>query len=256
MPFLLVLLSYLLFAPAANADGVGYDGKVSFSARTDKLLVKHSHDWSQNTEKERWNRFVLSPLPLTMPNSFSSIAAFDARSRAKIFESPSPALTQIWISPDSHYILGLSNIKVWNPYQAVLWDAKGNLLSAWHISAVEACMSPEEFAGLLAEYPAVVTMAREHSVTKEDSVFLGDTVFLDVVSPISIVLGRKGLGKHLLHYCKSHHADDIHWSVTNSVWWYDEKKPAPKLIFKGNELVGISIRSISGKRINLTLHQP
>jgi hypothetical protein len=36
-----------------------------------------------------------------------------------------PALTLLWISPDSRYVVGLSNVKLWNPYQLVVFSRAG-----------------------------------------------------------------------------------------------------------------------------------
>jgi hypothetical protein len=47
-----------------------------------------------------------------------------------LFRVPVPALTYIWISPDSKYVVGLSNIKLWNPYQIVVYSRSGERLFA------------------------------------------------------------------------------------------------------------------------------
>jgi hypothetical protein len=50
------------------------------------------------------------------------------RTGAEIFRRPVPALTYIWISRDSKYIVGISNVKLWNPYQLVVFSRSGDRL--------------------------------------------------------------------------------------------------------------------------------
>jgi hypothetical protein len=75
------------------------------------------------------------------------------RTGQTLFRSPVPALTQLWISPDARFVLGLSNVKLWNPYQVVLFDRPGRLLLKRRISSDEAELVPAEFETLLRRYP-------------------------------------------------------------------------------------------------------
>lgn len=45
-----------------------------------------------------------------------------------MFRRPVPALSYIWISPDAKYVVGISNIKLWNPYQLVIYRKFGDRL--------------------------------------------------------------------------------------------------------------------------------
>jgi hypothetical protein len=45
-----------------------------------------------------------------------------------LFRRPVPALTHIWISPDSAYVVGISNVMLWNPYQLVAFCRSGDRL--------------------------------------------------------------------------------------------------------------------------------
>ncbi|MFZ6800535.1 hypothetical protein [Undibacterium sp. Di24W] len=66
--------------------------------------------------------------PFSSLNTYSYIQVSDKKSGNILFKSPVPALTVIWATPDSNYIVGISNIKVWNPYHLVVFNKKGELL--------------------------------------------------------------------------------------------------------------------------------
>jgi hypothetical protein len=50
------------------------------------------------------------------------------RQAASCFAVPCPALTHIWISPDSEYVIGISNVMLRNPYQLVVFNRAGDRL--------------------------------------------------------------------------------------------------------------------------------
>jgi hypothetical protein len=52
----------------------------------------------------------------------------DKATGAELFRRPVPALTHIWISPDSAYVVGISNVMLWNPYQLVVFSRSGDRL--------------------------------------------------------------------------------------------------------------------------------
>ena len=66
----------------------------------------------------------------TTQNTYSSLRVSDLRDGKLLFTVPVPALTHLWISKDSHFIVGISNIKLWNPIQVVVFDSRGNRLLA------------------------------------------------------------------------------------------------------------------------------
>jgi len=78
-------------------------------------------------------------------NQQSKIALYK-EGKVRIWARASPLLTHVWISDDSRYIVGLSNLKFVNPYQLVVFDREGNLLHAQCIFAQGAKFRPEEIA--------------------------------------------------------------------------------------------------------------
>jgi len=118
----------LIASPLVHADFSGYDKVVDLSAETDTVRAEHHHDWSWQTHDARWKMISTTKDPFTVENVYSYLQLRDKASGAELFHRPVPALTQIWISPDSKYVVGISNIMLWNPYQLVVFNKFGDRL--------------------------------------------------------------------------------------------------------------------------------
>src|SRR5262249_39609153 len=66
--------------------------------------------------------------PFTADNDYSYLMLRDKVTGAEIFRRPVPALTHLWISPHSKYVVGISHIMLWNPYQLVVFSRSGDRL--------------------------------------------------------------------------------------------------------------------------------
>ncbi len=103
----LFIVLAVLAAQGAWADSIGYRG-------TDPL------------------GFVVTNGVLTARYANRSVELLDSAGKV-LFHAPSPALTYLWISPDSEYVVGLSSVKLNNLYQLVVWRRDGTpLLLARH----------------------------------------------------------------------------------------------------------------------------
>jgi hypothetical protein len=118
------ILSLILMGLASStvhADRAGYRGKVSLLAETSELRAEHSHDWSVASVSATKDLFGAE-------NTYSYLQLSDKATGTVLFRVPVPALTYIWISPDSKYLVGLSKIKLGNPYQIVVYSRSGQRL--------------------------------------------------------------------------------------------------------------------------------
>ena len=114
----------LLAASALLADAVGYRAIVNLREQTDVVVAEHHHDWSRATEAARFKMITTTRDPFTQENTYSYLRLLDRASGRELFKKPVPALTHLWISPDSRFVVGVSNVKLWNPYQIVVFDLK------------------------------------------------------------------------------------------------------------------------------------
>jgi hypothetical protein len=130
------LLLFLLLAPATSyADAVGYAKVADVRVEGKSIVAVHRHDWTRATEKARFTMITTTRNPFTKENTYSYLRVTDRTSGRELFRAPVPALTHLWISPDSRFIVGMSHIKLWNPYQLVVFDRSGNRLLARSINA-------------------------------------------------------------------------------------------------------------------------
>jgi hypothetical protein len=84
------------------------------------VRAEHHHDWS-SADDARGEIF-------TEENHYSYLQLREKATGAVLFRRPGPALSHIWISPDSKYVVGISNIKLWNPYKLVVYSNSGDRL--------------------------------------------------------------------------------------------------------------------------------
>jgi hypothetical protein len=126
-PLVLISLagSILLANPQpAHGDRTGYQKIVHIFDRGSRYLVLHEHDWSARTQKARWE----VKNPLSGDNTYSYLEVIDEASHTQVFRAPVPALTEVWLSPDQRFVVGLSRIKLDNPVQLVIFSTTGTLL--------------------------------------------------------------------------------------------------------------------------------
>lgn len=122
-PLLMVWVS-----SSAQADRVRYDRVVHLSAETADQRVEHGHDWSDATRASRWKMISTTKDPFTAENNYSYLQLREKTTGTVLFRRPVPALSHIWISADAKYVVGISNIKLWNPHQLVVYDRSGDRL--------------------------------------------------------------------------------------------------------------------------------
>jgi hypothetical protein len=118
MIFRIVLGSAIGASSAAHADRAAYNGVLDLSVETETLRAEHHHDWSSTNPEDSWLRL------------------YDKTTGVELFRRPAPALTHIWISPDSEYAVGISKVMLRNPYQLVVFNRTGERLLERNMVAV------------------------------------------------------------------------------------------------------------------------
>jgi len=113
----LVLFCLVFISQYSFSDGIRYNKKVNINIESDNYIINHYHDW-------------------TWQNTSGYIECIDKLTNESIFHVTSPALTKLFISDDEKYIVGLSNIKVDNPYHAVILDISGKYILQKHVSKI------------------------------------------------------------------------------------------------------------------------
>jgi hypothetical protein len=220
--FGLLVCGVLAAAQSLRADAVSYGRVVDLEAKGDTFVVKHHHDWSRATGDARYAMISGSRDPFTAENTYASLS-WQTRTGETVRKVPSPALTWLGVTADSRYVIGLSSLKLDNPYQLVVYSRDGTLLLRRHITPGVACLTPAEFGKLRGAHPEASALLKDRAWRDGGSVY----VDYDDLSPRA--LGP--LGQALAaHACPSPFSAAFSESVTNSVSWYDEKDPAPVVL--------------------------
>jgi len=234
--FLLAIWVIFLSAPVI-ADGLGYNEVHTDSVANSQYLVIHYHDWSDRTREKRIEMISGNQNPFTADNDFAYIESHRVGTDSLMFRSPCPALSYLYISPDSKFIVGLSDIQLWNPCQLVVFDTTGRLLFAKHISSQVAGLTAAQFDTLVAANASRADLLRRQSLVRNDSFYV-DFMFMDAPRRFGDTLWHT-----LLTYaCASPYSPNFSESVTNWVWWYCKDDPITACVEKDGFLTGIEMK--------------
>jgi hypothetical protein len=234
-----------LFASTAHADFVGYGGHHEVTATSGALKFHHVHDWDSPKLGPLFSDLTRHDLIFSAANDFAFV---ELREGNKVlFRSPSPALTELWISPDTQFFVGLSHIKLSNPYQLVVWRRDGTLLHREHISDEVAKLSPEQRRDFATRFPKAEQFLVGRYFTHGDATFL-DYSMLGVPNEIGDAAWDYLYALRVRHP----YSDDFAESVTNVVEWFDRKHSELRITQSGAALI-LSLRSPTGKRMTIPL---
>jgi hypothetical protein len=241
--FLILLALHIHMFP----DATGYSEKKLMTISDKRITVVHKHDWTESTKKARWKMFLGDQNPFTKKNNYASLGGIDNNSHYFLFKSPTPALTYLFISEDSKFIIGLSNIKLLNPVQLVLFDIGGNLLFYTSISVDEAKMSPSEFSVFEKKYP------RDASKLKrlKRIYHIGDFIYINcgTIPPLS----ERAWDYLYAWNGPSHLSKNFTESVTNFVDWYKEPDPEIQLKYENGTVSSISLLDPARERFEIEI---
>jgi len=240
----------VLFIGLGQADREDYNRVKNILVEDKALSVLHHHDWS--FDSERRSKIMQSWMgPFRPENVYAYIECVDQFSGRILFRKPSPPLTYLWISNDSNYIVGLSEIRFDNLVQLVVFDRKGRLVKQRGIGAREYELTKSEYDGFVRQFPAAAAslLSRDGIVLFQGKVF---------INPTSLgVLGYSNEAwDYLAHKsAPSHFSANFSESTSNWVYWYKRDDPGLQLTYKGKVLVGISLLDPKGQRFEIPISE-
>lgn len=245
--FILLLIGVLLFSLVGRADRAEYCRVKNILVENKDMSVLHHHDWSADRKARK--KIMNSWLgPFQPGNVYAFVECIDQVSGQFLFKVPSPALTFLWISDDSGYIVGLSDIKMDNQFQLVIFDKSGRLIKKRKIGSREAELTRDEYAHFAYQFPSVTgsLMSRDRIVVFHDRVYIDP----QDMSPSGNVAGDAWdyLVKRTTH---SHFSANFSESTMNWIHWYKEDSPEIRLRYEGKNLVGISLLDPKGQRFEI-----
>jgi len=229
------------------ADSNRYAEKRLIVARTEKYLFVHRHDWSESTIKKRRKMFFGDQNPFSRKNDYSWIECVDVDSNRVLFTKPVPALTYLYVSPDSRFIIGLSNIKFLNPVQMVVFNSSGDMLFNTQITSQEVKMTMEEFFTFKTKHSETVKRLSSLKRLYENN----EHVYIN----FSMIKGiRQKTWLYLFNWIsRSHLSKNFSESVTNFIDWYKEPDPEIQLKYENEKLTVVSLLDPAGERFEIKI---
>jgi len=234
-----------------KADVGSYNDTLRLITESENYMVIHYHDWTNKTRDSRYQMISGNQDPFDKNNDYAYIICFDKRSKKILFKKPCPAFTKIQISDDEKYIIGISKIMLWNPYQLAIFDTKGELIKKRNFSSEEARMTKEQFDTFNIKFPKqhlfLDSLNRIYKV--------GDLFFIDFSSmgmPDKLDKAWDFLSNYV---SKNHISNNVGESVTNWIYWYYEKNPDIKFEYKDNVLNSISILDTKQQRVYINIKE-
>jgi hypothetical protein len=226
-----------LFTNLAFADGSSYGGRHEIAIDGNwNGSFRHVHNW--NTEKNRKLYFDISNHDrfFTSDNDFSYVEFVDRRGNI-LFHAPSPAFTKLWSYKDSYFI-GMSNIKLYNPYQIVVWRGDGTILYKLHISSQVAKLTSKQEVEFKLKFPEAEKLLKSHYFTYSNITYC-DCLHLGVPNQIG-----KEATDYLVKLLVTHPYIQSSESTTNYVFWTngepyvnEEKKVLSIPTIKGDPII-------------------
>ena len=245
----ILLLTFLAISMAVKADPLAYNEKVLITTESKNFIVKHYHNWTDDTKDELYEMITTDQNPFTYKNNYGYIELLDKKTGKLIFKKPSTALTQIIISENEKHIIGISNIMIWNPYQLIIYDNNGALIKKRNFSSKESKLTSSEYDKFSTEFPKQCEDLVEFTYFDDGFVYID---FLRMNMP-------KKLGKawdFLIDYTAPNHlTPNISETTTNDVYWFSEKNPEINMIYNNERLISININDPKNKRIEIDIRE-
>ena len=245
IPLILILLT----GNYALADSFAYSGKHDCETRRDELHAVHYHNWSSPKIPELFLDLGNHEAFLKEVNDFAYIELSNSDGEF-IFRQPSSALTYIWISPDHKYIVGLSTVMLYNPYQLIVWEIDGDLIHKEHISCAVALLSKEAMREFRQKF-SQATEFLSNRIKPVGDYFLIDYEILGIPNHISAEAWRFLYERRVPHL----YSADFSSSVTNWINWYDEDAPNIR-IEESVHKTTLIVTSLTGRDMRIEIAAP
>lgn len=210
----------MLIFNTAWSDFVAYSESLDLAVQQDGLKVTHHHDWRSRKCSTLFLDLTRHDRIFGPDNDFSLLSVVDANSNEELFRTPVPALTELAVLGNGELVVGISNVKLCNPYQLVVFSRDGERLLAQHVSSYEACFSESELEAYWRDFPE----ARD--TLQGRTTIVGNTHYVDFsLLGVPNVIGQSAWDRLMRSACASHLSNNISESVSNWVFWFDEENP-------------------------------
>tara|TARA_B100000809_G_scaffold41675_1_gene36278 strand:- start:15 stop:773 length:759 start_codon:yes stop_codon:yes gene_type:complete len=246
LKYLAALVLLTLISSKPN-DWRRYSRIVKIKTESNDFVVKHYHNWKLTTNNQDCKKSAkMINSPFESASGCAYMVCFNKENLKDSIIFPSSALNHILISKNQKYIVGLSNIKIGNPYQLLVWNIKGELIYKRHISSIEAKLTQTDFEYFKKNHPSSYNAILENNLLVKK----GGNYHIDFTALTS----KDDSWKYLYsHQSPNYLSNNFSESVTNFIEWYNQDNPNLKLNYSFNKLSSISLLDPDEKRITIEL---
>lgn len=237
--FYAYFIACFFYCSTIYADIASYNSASVVLAESNKLSIFHYHDYTNRRHNELNNilKYGSNAIFNEQYNTYSYLIAINKITKDTLFKKPCPPLTKIIVSEDEKYIVGLSDIKLRNPYELVIFDTLGHLIYKRDIGALKFRFFDNELKQLIDQFPnSFNTLINDDRIEFEDGFWQ--------VAPNYMEIQDTAFKSFLLSFPMT--SDNIFVnqteSVTNFKYWFDEKEPSVKIIEKNGKIDEVIIR--------------
>lgn len=257
-PACIALLTATATMPAL-ADRIPYSDRVHLTARTSSLVVNHCHDWSRALTPRldgEWRLAFSRAAPFGVGPDISSLELY-LPNGTTVARLTSPPLRYIKITPDSRYVIGLSDVRLLNSTQALVLDGRGTVLLRRQVSGELFCLSRAQYDHLTKAYPRLFErMARFAAGARQTLAWrAGTNYYLDPAWLIDDKDWPRFAQEIAPLKCRNPLSANISESVTNWVRWYDLKNPDVRVIEQNGVPAALSLRDAGGVVISMPFRE-
>jgi hypothetical protein len=217
MPKLLFLI-LVFFSDFCFADAAAYGGTHEIAIDGRSGFLRHVHNWSSPEKQKIFFDFQNHDKIFSSSNTFSYVEFVDHYSQKVLFHYPSPAYTKLWSYRDDIFV-GMSHVKVYNPYQLVVWKRDGTVLYKAHYSDTVAELLTDNLAEFKEKFPQAYQFLKTFFFEYKGKTYC-DFMYLGIPNEIG-----KESWTFLHDLRKPHPFVPSMETVTNWISWYGDKPP-------------------------------
>lgn len=207
------IILFIFFPILAIADGASYGGRheIAIDGNVNGSF-RHVHHWNTQKNRNMFFDFANHDNFFTSMNDFSYVEFIDRKGNV-LLHAPSPAFTKLWSYRDSYFV-GISNIKLYNPYQLVVWNGDGSIIYKAHFASDVARFTSKQFSEFKGKFPKADQLLKSHYFTYDNTTYC-DCWYLGVPDQIG-----KEAWDYLVKLKVKHPYVDSSESVSNYIDWY------------------------------------
>ncbi|AHF90686.1 hypothetical protein OPIT5_11230 [Opitutaceae bacterium TAV5] len=259
--FTVILFVYAIVAPSPLfADTVGYSGKETITLEQGALAVRHTYDWGKWDASNTLNKEPDHVAAMfSEANKCARITVTDTSSQAVRLDTPCPAFTRLWLSPDNRFLVGLSHIMISNPVQLAVWEIpaspEGSARLLWRerIHPNVYALPAEALASFRKKFPKTWQLNAQGIRPWGELVVLSGTTRQRGIPEAE----RTYLGEFLRPWHNRHpYSPHFSSTVTNFVYWYSQDDPAPRIEMLSPELIELSLLDPGNVRFRIHIPLP